>query len=108
MAKAYSIGEYQRFRVDNENHFEIFQFADDTVLIGDGSWNNLWSIKSLFRGFELVSKLRVNLFKSNIHFYNLHVEVVQATSCFLDCDIGTSLFMFLGIHIGVNTMCMEV
>lgn len=38
----------------------ILQFADDTVLMGKGTWNNLWSTKTIFRSFEMVSVLKVN------------------------------------------------
>lgn len=70
--KASSLGDYVGFQVGNEVHFEIIQFADDTLLIGDGSWNNLWSVKAILRGFELVFGLRVNLSKS--WFVGLNLE----------------------------------
>ncbi|PNX98293.1 cysteine-rich receptor-like protein kinase [Trifolium pratense] len=31
---------------------------DDTVLVGESSWDNVWTIKSILRGFELVSGLK--------------------------------------------------
>ena len=37
------------------------QFGDDTIIIGDGSLSNLWAIKSILRGFEMASGLRINI-----------------------------------------------
>lgn len=34
---------------------------DDTILIGEDSRKNIWTIKALLRGFELVLGLQVNL-----------------------------------------------
>lgn len=60
--------------MDTNIQFDLFQFADDTFMIGDGSQKNLRSIKALLRGFELVSGLRLNLSKGKIHLYNLSME----------------------------------
>lgn len=42
-------------------YFELLQFADYIILISDGSWNNLLTIKSMSRGFEMAPGLCVNL-----------------------------------------------
>lgn len=51
-----ALGEFQGFHT-NEVHFKALQFADDTMLIANDSWNNLWSIKYFLRSFKLVSEL---------------------------------------------------
>ncbi|XP_058757673.1 uncharacterized protein LOC131630949 [Vicia villosa] len=108
MKSASTLGEYVGFKVNEEVHFEMLQFADDTFLIGDGSWNNLWCIKAILRGFELVSGLRVNLSKSRFLGVNLESDFVQAASSFLNCIVGSSSFTFLGIPVGVNPRRREV
>lgn len=45
---------------------ELIQFEDDTLIIGGGGWRNLWSIKAILRGFDLVSGLGVNFHKSRL------------------------------------------
>src|SRR4051812_1582145 len=50
MRKAPVLGNYGGLKVGHHLHFEILQSADDTLLIGDGSRNNLWSIKANLRG----------------------------------------------------------
>lgn len=57
----YQLKKFKGFSFDEGVHFEVVQFADDTVLISDGSWDNLWTMKALLRGFELTSRLCVNL-----------------------------------------------
>ncbi|XP_058753182.1 uncharacterized protein LOC131626382 [Vicia villosa] len=33
----------------------FFNFADDTLVVGDDSWKHLWDIKEVFRGFKILS-----------------------------------------------------
>ncbi|MCH96329.1 LINE-1 reverse transcriptase like [Trifolium medium] len=74
--KAVEIGTFKGFKVSEELKYDILQFADDTILIGEGSWDNLWSIKTILRSFEMVSGLKVNFFKSKL--YGLNMEVFLA------------------------------
>lgn len=55
---AVSLGEFEGFHFNDNTHFELLQFADDIILIGDGSWRNLWNIKALLIGFELCRGFR--------------------------------------------------
>ncbi|XP_058788489.1 uncharacterized protein LOC131662655 [Vicia villosa] len=52
--EASSRGWYKGFRISNEVEYSLLQFADDTIMIGDGSTSNLWTLKAIFRGFEMV------------------------------------------------------
>ncbi|CAK8537366.1 unnamed protein product [Lathyrus sativus] len=71
------LGEVVGFRFNDLVHFEILQFADDNMLIDDGSWENLWIIKALHRGFKLVLGLRIKLYKSRLVGVNLDSVFVQ-------------------------------
>ncbi|XP_058745931.1 uncharacterized protein LOC131618790 [Vicia villosa] len=71
MDKAIHLGLFKGFKINEETSFHLLQFADDTVVIGDGSWSNIRRIKVVLRGFELVSGLYVNLSKSNLYGVNL-------------------------------------
>ncbi|XP_058725636.1 uncharacterized protein LOC131596919 [Vicia villosa] len=105
---ASSLGDFKGFCLDEHNHFEILQFANDTILIGEDSWNNLWTFKVILRGFELVSGLRVNLNKSRLFGVNLDPDFIQVGSSFLNCEIGSSSFVFLGISVGINLRRCDV
>lgn len=96
MHQAVPLGEFEGFHFNDSNHFEFLQFADATILIGEGSWNNLWTINTFLRGFELVLGLRLNLSKTNLCGLNLDsyffrrpqlfclVVSVRFPSCFLN------------------------
>ncbi|XP_058752440.1 uncharacterized protein LOC131625610 [Vicia villosa] len=95
--RAATQGEFSGFRISNDITVEILQFVDDTVLLCDGSSNNLWSIKAILRGFRISSGLKVNFCK--IRLYGVHVSdwLLSATSYFLVCGIDHLPFKFLGI-----------
>jgi hypothetical protein len=44
------------------------QYADDMLCIGEASVNNLWTLKAILRGFELMSGLKVNFLEIWSHW----------------------------------------
>lgn len=86
--QAVSLGEFQAFHLNDSTHVELLQFADVTMLIGEGSWTNIWSIKSFLRGFDMVSGLQMNLFKSTLFGINLDIDFLEETASFLSCRFG--------------------
>lgn len=102
MRKASNVGDFEGFQFNNDVHLDILQFVDDTMLIGDVSWRNLWIIKAILRGFELVSGLRINLCKSILVDINLDLDIVQAVATFLKYEISSPTFTFLSILVGMN------
>lgn len=38
--------------VNDQVMYSLRQFADDTMLIGEDSWENIWAIKALVRGLR--------------------------------------------------------
>ncbi|KAI5408127.1 hypothetical protein KIW84_054100 [Lathyrus oleraceus] len=79
-------------QVSNEVKFNLLQSANDTIIVGEGTWHNLWDIKAVFRGFELVSRLHVNFIKSKVIGLNIKQSVLEVTSSFLAC--GVRIFPF--------------
>ncbi|XP_058775701.1 uncharacterized protein LOC131649975 [Vicia villosa] len=53
--KSVEVGDFKPFKYGVEDHVDILQFADDTVIIGEPTCDNLWNKKVLLQGFELVS-----------------------------------------------------
>lgn len=49
--KVASIGDFKGFQINEEVETNIFQFADDTIMLVDGSIDNLWSMKAILSGF---------------------------------------------------------
>ncbi|KAK2418964.1 hypothetical protein QL285_041110 [Trifolium repens] len=99
---ATDIGLLRGVKVTNSIQFHMLQFADDTMFTGEGSWENIWTVKAILRSFELVSGLKINFSKSSIVGINLDDDFVEAASTFLSCSIGSIPFKFLGIPVGAN------
>ncbi|CAJ2645291.1 unnamed protein product [Trifolium pratense] len=70
--------------------------------MGEGSWENLWTIKTVLRGFELVSGLKINFTKSKLYALNVDDRFLAAGSAFLSCRSDVIPFKFLGIPVGAN------
>ncbi|CAJ2637088.1 unnamed protein product [Trifolium pratense] len=102
MNKAVATGLFHGYKVSNTILFHTLQFADDTIIVGEGNWDNLWSIKTVLRSFELVSGLKVNFFKSKLYGINLDDRFLRASSSFLHCGVDHLPFRFLGIPVGAN------
>jgi hypothetical protein len=102
MSKAVEIGKFKGYEVSDSLHFQMLQFADDTILMGEGSWENIWTIKSLLRGFELVSGLRINFVKSKLYGIGVDSRLLKAGASFLSCRADVVPFKFLGIPVGAH------
>jgi hypothetical protein len=55
MKKAVDSNLFHGYKVSDNIKFHSLQFADDTILVGEGNWDNLWTIKTVLRSFELMS-----------------------------------------------------
>jgi hypothetical protein len=100
--RAAEIGRFKGYQINPSLQFQILQFADDTILMGEGIWSNLWSIKVILRSFELVSGMRINFVKSKLYGINVDTNFLEAGSSFLNCRADTLPFKFLGIPVGSN------
>ncbi|KAK2397838.1 hypothetical protein QL285_059374 [Trifolium repens] len=80
----------------------ILQYADDTLLIGEPSVENLWAIKAILRGFEMASGLKVNFWKSCLFGVNVSNDFLDMASDFLNCRVGLLPFKYLGLPVGAN------
>ncbi|GAU19703.1 hypothetical protein TSUD_78280 [Trifolium subterraneum] len=102
MNKAVEKGKFRGYKINDNLHFSLLQFADDTIISGGGSWENIWTIKSLLRGFELVSRLKINFVKSKLYGINIDNSLLNAGAAFLSCKTASVPFKFLGIPVGAN------
>lgn len=82
------IGEYEGFSVYQEIIIDILQFVDDTIILRDGFKNNLWSLKAILRGFEMIFGLRVSFHKSNIFGIHMSERSMLVASSFLSSKIN--------------------
>ncbi|XP_058783312.1 uncharacterized protein LOC131657988 [Vicia villosa] len=100
--RSVELGDFFGFNINGKCLVDILRFADDKLLIGEGSWNHVWALKTVLRGFEVVSRLRVNYHKSKLVGINLSPHFLNDAANFLSCKIEDKVFSFLGITIGSN------
>ncbi|XP_058751317.1 uncharacterized protein LOC131624383 [Vicia villosa] len=96
------IGDYKGFLVGKDCVVNLLQYVDDTLLLGQGNWRQVWAFKAVLRGFEVTSGLGVNFHKSRLIGINLSEHFIGAAANFLTCKIEKSSFSFLGLPIGCN------
>lgn len=104
MSKASDIGIFKGMKFSGNVKYNILQFADDTVWMGECSWKNLRSFKAIFRGFKLASGLKVNFLKSKIYGLNSNDHFFEVTSYFLSYCTDKIPFKFLGIVVRTSPM----
>lgn len=100
--KSIEIGEYCGFIINGRCEIDIIQFADDTLLVVEGSWKRVWAIKLVLKSLELVSRLDINYHNSKLIGINTSSNFVEVATYVLSCKVEASNFTFLGIPIGAN------
>ncbi|GKU89286.1 hypothetical protein SLEP1_g3443 [Rubroshorea leprosula] len=78
------------------------QFANDSIFFCEASDENIKTIKGILRTFELVSRLKVNFFKSALYGINVKSEEISEWAESLNCVEGSIPFKYLGIPVGAN------
>jgi hypothetical protein len=103
MKRAVELNSFHGFRVGNSDVvISHLQYADDTICVGEASIDNLWSLKAILRGFEMVSGLKVNYWKSSLMGVNVSSQFLDLASTFLNCKSSSIPFMYLGLPVGAN------
>ncbi|GKV32614.1 hypothetical protein SLEP1_g41208 [Rubroshorea leprosula] len=76
------------------------QYADDTLLFGTATEENVWAMKSILRTFELVLGLKINFNKSQLIGIGVKEEWLEKMAWILCCKKGVLPFKYLGVPIG--------
>lgn len=76
------------------------QFVDDTIFVGEASWDNVRFIKHFLVNLEMVSGLKVNRDKCNIYGLNVANSQMSDFASWLGCTIGSTPFKYLGVRVG--------
>jgi len=82
------------------------QYANDTLCIGKATVQNLWTMKSVLRDFELVSGLKINFSKSSLIGVNVSDDFMLMACDFLNCSVWAIPFNYLGLPMGANPRSM--
>jgi hypothetical protein len=103
MKKAVELNKFTGFQIGNSGlSVSHLQYADDTLCIGEASISNLWCLKAILRGFEMVSGLKINFWKSSLIGVNVSPEFLRVASAFLNCRVSSLPFKYLGLPVGAS------
>jgi hypothetical protein len=103
MKKAGDLNKFRGFQIGSSGMtVSHLQYADDTLCIEEASISNLWSLKAILRGFEMVSGLKVNFWKSSLMDVNVSLDFLKVASVFLNCRVSTLPFKYLGLPVGAS------
>ena len=80
----------------------ILQYADDIIFFGEATMQNVRTIKSMLRSFELASGLKINFAKSSFGVIGKPDQWLKEAADYLNCRILSLPFLYLGISIGDN------
>ena len=80
----------------------ILQFVDDTLFLCQDSFSNVVTLKSILRGFELASGLKINFHKSKLGGMNVQRSKMDCYTKTLRCDRMSVPFSYLGLEVGGN------
>ncbi|GAU43075.1 hypothetical protein TSUD_194290 [Trifolium subterraneum] len=101
--RAEEIGMFKGFKVGNSGlPVSHLQYAYDTIFLGEASVENLWTLKTVLRCFEMASGLKVNFAKSSIMGVNVSSVFLYLAERFLHCFVGSIPFTYLGLPVGAN------
>jgi len=80
----------------------VLQFVNDTIFMCGDSYNNVFSIKEILRGFEIASGLKVNFHKSKLADINVENDSLALYAKFLNCTLMGVPFKYPGLEVGGN------
>ena len=80
------------------------QYADDTVLMVDGSEQSVVNLKLILYCFEWLSGLKINFRKSDVYGFGMCREEMETQANMLNCKLGAWPMKYLGIPISVSKL----
>jgi hypothetical protein len=108
MRKVVEQNRFKPFWVGGEEvPISILQYADDTLCISEATVDNLWALKTILRGFEMASGLKVNFWKSCLVGVNVPEEFLYIATGLLNCRRGHMPIKYLGLPVGANPRKMS-
>jgi len=84
---------------DGEVRLTHLQFVDDTLIIGEKSWN-VCSMRAVLLLFEEISGLKVNFHKTMLTGVNVTDSWLSEASLVMNCRRESIPFVYLGLPIG--------
>ena len=95
--------EFEGLKVGREGPLLTHLFyADDALIMGEWSRNNIEKMARILRIFYMCSGLKINIHKSSLFGLGTSSGEVNDVANLLGCQIGETPFDYLGIKVGAN------
>ncbi|GJT86507.1 RNA-directed DNA polymerase, eukaryota [Tanacetum coccineum] len=95
-------GMFKGIRLSNSLSLSHLFYADDALIIGEWSNDNLRSIINVIKCFHLVSGLQINIHKSQLLGVGVPRVDVETAASSIGCSIMNDQFCYLGVMVGEN------
>ncbi|KAJ9542693.1 hypothetical protein OSB04_029199 [Centaurea solstitialis] len=103
MREAQRANLFKGVRFENSNEeLSIFQFADDTIFLGDWTRENARNLIRVLKCFEVCSGLSINMTKSRLAGVSVSSEEINRLARWLRCNVESIPFLYLGLPVGGN------
>lgn len=103
MREAKSLNLFKGYFVGKDKgEANLLQYADDTLFVGEASLENVTTIKTIMRCFEVVPDFKVNFHKSPFGVVGGDRGEVETFVDFFNFRTTSLAFFYLGIPIEVN------
>jgi hypothetical protein len=84
------------------------QYADDTVIMIDGTEQSIRNLKIILYCFEWLSGLKINYHKSEVFVFRVCQEEKEKMGNLLNCVLGEFPMKYLGIPVSYKHLNMSV
>lgn len=101
MDSAIALNEFSGVRI-GAGVFRLshLQYADDTILLGEKSWKNIYAAKFILKWFEIISGLSINFNKSKLICVNCPPQWTSEAARILQCKVENLPTSYLGLPVG--------
>lgn len=82
------------------------QYADDTIIMVDGSEKSIRNLKLILYCFEWLSGLKINFHKSEVYVFGYPQQEKERMANMLNCVLGRLPLRYLGIPVSDHHLDM--
>nr|GEX59988.1 RNA-directed DNA polymerase, eukaryota [Tanacetum cinerariifolium] len=103
ISRVVEAGLFKGIRHNSSLSLSHLFYADDALIIGEWSNENLRGIINILKCFFLASGLQINIHKSQLLGVGVSRSAIEAETSTIGCSIMDKQFRYLGIMVGGNT-----
>ncbi|GJW12197.1 RNA-directed DNA polymerase, eukaryota [Tanacetum coccineum] len=102
ISRVVEAGIFKGIRLNSSLSLSHLFYADDALIIGEWSSDNLRGIINVLKCFFLASGLQINIHKSQLLGVGVARPEIEAAASSIGCSIMENQFRYLGVTVGGN------